>query len=86
MASLFTKIINGEIPCYKICEDDDYLAFLDIRPINPGHTLCITKKEIDYIFDVNDELLSGLIVFSKKVGYFFLVLMNINCQLRLFHN
>ena len=68
MPSLFTKIINGEIPCHKILEDDDYLAFLDIRPINPGHCLAITKKEIDYVFNVDDELLQGLIVFAKKVA------------------
>jgi len=68
MASLFTRIINGEIPCHKICEDDDYLAFLDIRPINPGHTLVIPKKEIDYVFDIDDGLLGGLMVFAKKVA------------------
>ena len=68
MATLFTKIINGEIPCHKILEDKNYLAFLDIRPINPGHALVITKKEIDYIFDVNDDLLGGLMVFAKKVA------------------
>jgi len=68
MPSIFTRIVNGEIPCYKILEDDHYLAFLDIHPINPGHTLVVTKKEIDYIFDVDDELLSGMIIFSKKVA------------------
>lgn len=68
MASLFTKIVKGEIPCHKIMEDEDYLAFLDIRPINPGHTLVIPKKEVDYIFDIDDELLSGLILFAKKVA------------------
>jgi histidine triad (HIT) family protein len=68
MATLFTKIIQGEIPAHKILEDDQYLAFLDIRPINPGHALVIPKKEIDYIFDVDDVLLSGLIVFAKKVA------------------
>jgi len=68
MPSLFTKIINEEIPCHKIMEDESYLAFLDIRPINPGHTLVITKKEIDYIFDLDDELLSGLITFAKKAA------------------
>jgi len=68
MATLFTKIINGEIPCHKILEDDQYLAFLDIRPINPGHTLVIPKKEVDYIFDVEDDLLGGLLVFAKKVA------------------
>ncbi|OGX26690.1 MAG: HIT family hydrolase [Omnitrophica WOR_2 bacterium RIFCSPHIGHO2_01_FULL_48_9] len=68
MASLFTRIVKGEIPCHKILENEKYLAFLDIRPINPGHTLVITKKEIDYIFDVEDELLSGLMVFAKQVA------------------
>jgi len=68
MSSLFTKIVNGEIPCHKVLEDEKYLAFLDIRPINPGHTLVIPKKEIDYIFDVDDELLAGLMVFAKKVA------------------
>ena len=68
MPSIFTKIINGEIPCHKILEDGDYLAFLDIRPINPGHCLAITKKEIDYVFHVDDDLLKGLIVFAKKVA------------------
>ena len=68
MPTLFTKIVMGEIPCHKILEDDNYLAFLDIRPINPGHTLVITKKAIDYIFDVEDDVLGGLMVFSKKVA------------------
>jgi len=68
MASLFTRIIQGEIPCHKILENESYLAFLDIRPINPGHTLVIPKKEIDYLFDLEDDLLSGLMVFSKKVA------------------
>jgi len=68
MASLFTKIIRGEIPCHKIAETDDYLAFLDIRPINPGHTLVIPKKEIDYFYDLDDKTLGGLMLFSKKVA------------------
>ncbi|HOW58242.1 MAG TPA: HIT family protein [Candidatus Omnitrophota bacterium] len=68
MPTLFTRIINGEIPAHKILENDRYLAFLDIRPVNPGHTLVIPKQEIDYLFDMNDELLKGLIVFSKKVA------------------
>jgi len=68
MATIFTKIINGEIPCYKILEDDNYLAFLDIFPLERGHTLCVTKKEIDYVFDLDDELLAGLHVFSKRVA------------------
>ena len=68
MASVFTQIVNGDIPCHKILEDDQYLAFLDINPIRPGHTLVITKRQIDYIFDLEDNLLSGLMIFSKKVG------------------
>ena len=68
MPTLFTKIIKGEIPCHKILEDENYLAFLDIRPINPGHTLVIPKKEIDYIFDVDDQLLAGMVLFAKKVA------------------
>ena len=68
MSSLFTKIINGEIPCHKICEDENYLAFLDIRPINPGHSLVIPKVEVDYLFDMDDELLGGMMVFAKKVA------------------
>ena len=68
MASVFTQIVNGDIPCHKILEDDQYLAFLDINPIRPGHTLVITKRQIDYIFDLEDNLLSGLMIFSEKVG------------------
>ena len=68
MASLFTRIINGEIPCHKIAEDDNYLAFLDIMPLVPGHTLVIPKREVDYIFDLDDDLLSGLLVFAKPIA------------------
>ena len=68
MATIFTKIINGDIPCYKIAEDENYFAFLDINPLREGHTLVIPKHETDYIFDLNDETLAGLIVFSKKVA------------------
>ena len=68
MASIFTRIVNGEIPCYKIYEDDNYLAFLDINPLVRGHTLVIPKKEIDYLFDLDDELLAGMSVFAKKVA------------------
>ena len=68
MPSLFTRVVQGEIPCHKILEDEKYLAFLDIRPINPGHTLVIPKKEIDYLFDLDDELLSGLFIFAKKAA------------------
>lgn len=68
MASIFTQIVNGEIPSYKIAETEDYYAFLDIRPLMKGHTLVIPKKEVDYIFDVEDEILSGILVFAKKVA------------------
>lgn len=68
MASIFSKIINGEIPCYKIAEDEDYFSFLDINPIAEGHTLVIPKKEVDYVFDLSDESLHGLISFSKKIA------------------
>ena len=68
MATIFTKIINGEIPCFKIAEDDKFLAFLDINPLAKGHTLVIPKIEIDYIFDVDDKLLGDMMVFAKKVA------------------
>ena len=68
MATIFSKIVLGQIPCHKILEDDTFLAFLDVRPINRGHTLVILKKEIDYFFDLNDELLSKLMVFAKKTA------------------
>ncbi|MFN0033573.1 MAG: HIT family protein [Saprospiraceae bacterium] len=68
MPSIFTRIVNGEIPCHKIAETDDYLAFLDVRPQAKGHTLCITKQEIDYIFDVEDALYTGLWLFSKRIA------------------
>lgn len=68
MASIFTKIVNGEIPSYKVAEDEKYYAFLDIDPLQKGHTLVIPKKETDYIFDLSDEELAGLTVFAKKVA------------------
>lgn len=68
MSSIFTKIINGEIPCYKIAEDEDFLAFLDVNPNAKGHTLCIPKQEINKIFDIEDKLYLGLMKFSKKVA------------------
>jgi len=68
MATIFTRIINKEIPCYRVAEDENYLAFLDINPLQEGHTLVIPKKEINYIFDVGDELHAGLWNFAKKVG------------------
>lgn len=68
MSSIFTKIINGEIPCYKIAEDENYLAFLDVNPNAKGHTLCIPKQEIDKIFDMDEELYLGLMKFSRKIA------------------
>ncbi len=68
MATIFTKIINGEIPSYKIAEDDNYFAFLDINPLVKGHTLVIPKKEVDYLFDLEDSEIAGLNVFAKKVA------------------
>jgi histidine triad (HIT) family protein len=68
MTSIFTRIVRGEIPCHKIAETEDYLAFLDIRPLAKGHTLVIPKQEIDYFFDLDDALLSGLMVFAKGVA------------------
>ncbi|NIK91664.1 HIT family protein [Mangrovimonas sp. CR14] len=68
MASIFTKIINGEIPCYKIAETDDFLAFLDINPNAKGHTLCIPKKEVDKLFDLDKETYMGLMAFSRTVA------------------
>lgn len=68
MASVFTKIIAGEIPCYKVAENADYLAFLDISPLNPGHTLVIPKVEVDKLFDLDVSVYNGLMAFSRKVG------------------
>jgi histidine triad (HIT) family protein len=68
MGSIFKKIIDGEIPCYKVAEDDNFLAFLDVNPNAKGHTLCIPKREIDKIFDIEDDLYLGLMAFSKKVA------------------
>ena len=68
MSSIFTKIVNGEIPCYKIAEDDNFLAFLDVNPNAKGHTLCIPKQEINKIFDLEDDLYLGLLQFSKKIA------------------
>jgi histidine triad (HIT) family protein len=68
MATIFTKIIKGEIPCYKIAENDRYFAFLDINPLKAGHTLVVPKNEVDYVFDLDDDQLSGMILFSKKVA------------------
>jgi len=68
MATIFTKIIKGEIPCYRIAEDQKYFAFLDINPLNEGHTLIVPKMEVDYVFDLDDETLSGLMLFSGRVA------------------
>lgn len=68
MASIFSRIVKGEIPSYKVAEDDNYYAFLDINPLQKGHTLVIPKKETDYIFDLSDEELAGLMVFARKVA------------------
>ena len=78
MATIFTRIVKGELPCHKILEDEKYLAFLEIRPINPGHTLVIPKKEIDYLFDMDDESLAGLIAFSKKAAR--LIQKEVSCK------
>ena len=68
MATLFTKIINGEIPAYKVAENDQFLAFLDIRPNTKGHTLCIPKVEVNKLFDLDEETYMGLMAFSRKVA------------------
>lgn len=68
MATIFSKIVNGEIPSYKIAEDEDFYAFLDINPLAKGHTLVIPKKEVDYIFDLDNETYMGLFSFTKKVS------------------
>ena len=69
MPSIFTRIINGEIPCYKIAEDDNYFAFFDINPNAKGHTLCIPKKEVNKIFDLEEDAYMGLMAFSRKVAH-----------------
>jgi histidine triad (HIT) family protein len=68
MATIFTKIIKGEIPSYKVAEDDNFYAFLDINPLAKGHTLVVPKKEVDYMFDLDDETLGGLHIFAKKIA------------------
>ena len=68
MSSIFTKIVNGQIPCYKIAEDENYLAFLDVNPNAKGHTLCIPKQEINKIFDMEEEHYLGLMKFSRKIA------------------
>ena len=68
MASIFTRIIQGEIPCYKVAEDDRYFAFLDINPLTEGHTLVVPKKETDYLFDLDDDTLAGMVLFAKRIA------------------
>lgn len=68
MPSIFTRIVNGEIPCYKVAEDDRFLAFLDINPLAKGHTLVVPKQEVDYIFGLEDKLYQDLFLFAKKVA------------------
>jgi len=68
MATIFTRIVNGEIPCYKIAEDENYFAFLDINPMAKGHTLVIPKKEVDYIFDLDKDTVAGLMQFAQRVA------------------
>ena len=68
MATIFSRIVKGEIPCYKICETNNYFAFLDINPLRSGHTLVVPKSEVDYIFDLDDDYLAGMFIFSKKIA------------------
>lgn len=68
MATIFSRIINGEIPCYKIAENDKFFAFLDINPVQKGHTLVVPKKEVDYIFDIDDNDIQEMILFAKQVA------------------
>ncbi|MCW5518412.1 HIT family protein [Aureitalea sp. L0-47] len=68
MATIFTKIVNGEIPCYKVAEDDNFLAFLDISPNTKGHTLCIPKVEVNKLFDLDESTYEGLMGFCRKVA------------------
>ena len=69
MASIFSRIIAGEIPCYKVAEDERFFAFLDINPLSKGHTLVVPKQEVDYYFDLDDETLAGMNIFAKKVAH-----------------
>ena len=68
MATIFSRIIAGEIPSYKVAENEDYYAFLDINPLTKGHTLVVPKKEVDYIFDLDDRTLAGMMLFAKEVA------------------
>ncbi|GHN03150.1 HIT family protein [Cytophagales bacterium WSM2-2] len=78
MPSIFTRIINREIPGYIVAEDDRFIAFLDINPLTAGHTLIVPKKEVDYFFDVEDESLAHLMVFAKRVS--FAIKKSVNCK------
>jgi len=78
MASIFTKIINGEISCYKVAEDENYFAFLDISPNTKGHTLCVPKKEVDRLLDLDEETYLGLMKFSRKIGL--AIQKTVNCN------
>ena len=68
MASIFSKIISGEIPCYRIAENEEFFAFLDIHPVSKGHTLVVPKKETDYLFDLDDDVLGRMMIFAKKIA------------------
>ncbi len=78
MASIFTRIISGEIPSYKVAEDENFFAFLDINPLQAGHTLVVPKKEVDYIFDLDDETYTGLLKFTKRVAH--AIEVNFKCE------
>ncbi len=78
MPTIFSQIVAGNIPCFRILEDDDFLAFLDVNPLVIGHVLVIYKKEIDYIFDLDDDVLGRMLIFSKKVAH--LLKTKINCE------
>ncbi len=68
MATIFTRIIKGEIPCYKVAENDKFIAFLDISPLKEGHTLIVPKEEVDYLFDIDDKTIAEMMVFARKVA------------------
>ena len=80
MATIFSKIVAGEIPSYKVAEDENYYAFLDINPLAKGHTLVIPKVEVDYIFDLDDDTLTGLTLFAKKVAHKIKEQTGLKCQ------
>ena len=68
MATIFSRIVAGEIPCYKVAEDEQFFAFLDINPLTPGHTLVVPKQEVDYLFDLDDRTLAEMMIFAKKIA------------------